>query len=317
MKPLQKIIRQPLFAASIGLNLALAVTAVMLWSLVGKKGPLPETMAAALTVPKSVTEKQSDTTPQPKPFQWSQLDAPDFVTFVNNLRGIGCPEPTIRDIVAGELKEIYDQKLLQITQVGDDGILEASQEGGTDLNSASHATAVSRNDSRSALEQLQTEQTELLASLLAPSASPPVVVNTVPAVMQVAAAAAGPLDVTKPGKGSGISPNDAITQIPAAFLAGNADELQGNPQALTTTVSDSTLDASTAQVLNQMRSRFADALQTAAADPSSPEYLEEWRRARRDSDEAFSSMYGGDALILAQMEANRAAAVARNQTKTK
>ena len=43
-------------------------------------------------------------------FQWKQLDSPDFVTYVANLRRIGCPEATIRDIVDGELREIYVQR---------------------------------------------------------------------------------------------------------------------------------------------------------------------------------------------------------------
>ena len=39
----------------------------------------------------------------PKPFRWSQLVCSnDYRIYIANLRAIGCPEPTIRDIVAGD-----------------------------------------------------------------------------------------------------------------------------------------------------------------------------------------------------------------------
>jgi hypothetical protein len=37
-----------------------------------------------------------------KLFQWSQIDSPDADTFLANLRAIGCPEQTIRDLVLAE-----------------------------------------------------------------------------------------------------------------------------------------------------------------------------------------------------------------------
>lgn len=53
--------------------------------------------------------------PQPvitaaKEFDWSELDSPDFPTFIQRLRHVHCPEATIRDIVKGELEEIYADK---------------------------------------------------------------------------------------------------------------------------------------------------------------------------------------------------------------
>lgn len=43
----------------------------------------------------------------PQPFNWSQLESSDYRTYVANLRRIGCPEQTIRDIVAADLDGAY------------------------------------------------------------------------------------------------------------------------------------------------------------------------------------------------------------------
>ncbi len=266
-----------------------------------------ETMAVVPTAAKSVTGKKRETAPsnpQPKPFQWSQLDAPDFATFVKNLRDIGCPESTIRDIVTGELKEIYDQKRLQITRVtGTAGADPAFQGNESNrLKSASPAAAPVQRNAQAAISQLQTEQAELLAGLLAPPAPGSAVLNT-----------GGQVD-TKSDNGNKTTVN-AAAEVPAAFLVGNADGLKANPQELAVTVTDPTLDVGTAQVLNQMRIRFVDAVQTVQQDPASPDYYEQWRKARRDSDEYFSSMYGGDAFIQTQLQANKDASLTGGSSK--
>jgi hypothetical protein len=45
-------------------------------------------------------------TPVPRPFHWSQVESTNYFTFVANLRAIGCPEQTIRDIVEADLKAV-------------------------------------------------------------------------------------------------------------------------------------------------------------------------------------------------------------------
>ena len=48
--------------------------------------------------------------PDPPRFQWSQIESPDYLTYIANLRGIDCPEPTIRDIISADVENLFEQK---------------------------------------------------------------------------------------------------------------------------------------------------------------------------------------------------------------
>lgn len=41
------------------------------------------------------------------PFRWHELDSPDYHVYVKNLRSIGCPGPTLRAIVTGDVDVVY------------------------------------------------------------------------------------------------------------------------------------------------------------------------------------------------------------------
>lgn len=43
-------------------------------------------------------------------FHWSQVESTNYLTYISNLRGIGCPESTIRDIVTAELSAFYQER---------------------------------------------------------------------------------------------------------------------------------------------------------------------------------------------------------------
>lgn len=43
-------------------------------------------------------------------FRWNQLESPDYPVYIANLRSIGCPEETIKDIVLAELNKLYASK---------------------------------------------------------------------------------------------------------------------------------------------------------------------------------------------------------------
>jgi len=49
-----------------------------------------------------------------EPFHWSQIESSDYKTYVENLRRIGCPEETIRDLVKQDLDEFYDKRKADI-----------------------------------------------------------------------------------------------------------------------------------------------------------------------------------------------------------
>ena len=286
MSFMQHLRQQPLLAGSLALNLAFGLTAVIGWL---SPDPCPPKLPASLAAPPVAKEKKIPTKAaaiaKSPAFQWSQLEAPDFATFVKNLRAIGCPEVTIRDILSGELDEIYEHKGQALMQ-------QSSTAGGYNSKSpAGMAAQAARN-------QLNEEKTRLLASLLSP----------VP-VGAAAATQTGPQAAPPGASGATPTPNHA-TMTPAAFLVGNNPQQPGNSQELSTTATDPQLDAGTRQIVEQLRTRFASSLQTAGSlDPSSAEYFEIWDKSRRESDDRFSSMFGGDAFIKAQVDANRAAAI--------
>ncbi|MBC8095089.1 MAG: hypothetical protein H7Y43_04685, partial [Akkermansiaceae bacterium] len=44
-------------------------------------------------------------------FTWSDIESPDYPTFVANLRSIDCPEQTIRDIIIADVNTLYSKRL--------------------------------------------------------------------------------------------------------------------------------------------------------------------------------------------------------------
>jgi hypothetical protein len=46
-------------------------------------------------------------------FTWEQIESTNYVIFVKNLRAVGCPEQTIRDIILAEVNRIYTRRRLE------------------------------------------------------------------------------------------------------------------------------------------------------------------------------------------------------------
>src|SRR5215831_657548 len=44
------------------------------------------------------------------PFSWRQIESADYPTYILNLRDIGCPEQTIRDIIIADVNALYSLK---------------------------------------------------------------------------------------------------------------------------------------------------------------------------------------------------------------
>lgn len=53
--------------------------------------------------------------PKPAPsFRWSQLESINYFTYVANLRAIGCPEQTVRDILSADVDSLYARRRAQL-----------------------------------------------------------------------------------------------------------------------------------------------------------------------------------------------------------
>lgn len=75
-----------------------------------KTDPIPPTPSER-AAQKDNSKKIEATTP------WLRIESADFPTFIRNLRDVGCPERTIRDIVSGEIDRIYEGRRPKQQQV--------------------------------------------------------------------------------------------------------------------------------------------------------------------------------------------------------
>jgi LysM repeat protein len=89
---------------SLGINLLLAA----LWLLSARHHALsPSGIAASIGLsqntdkPKVIVRRQF--------FSWQELESADYPTYIANLRDIGCPEQTIRDIVIADVNSLYSR----------------------------------------------------------------------------------------------------------------------------------------------------------------------------------------------------------------
>ncbi|SPE55817.1 exported hypothetical protein [Verrucomicrobia bacterium] len=93
-----------------------------------------------------------------KPFHWRQVEPTDYRSYIANLRGIGCPEQTIRNIITADLDAAYASRRQALQR----------KLSGAD---PSVAGFVARQGIGSALEALRNEEATTLAALLGPESS--------------------------------------------------------------------------------------------------------------------------------------------------
>ncbi len=76
--------------------------------------------------PRSAVERRVVAAPNPVPaqcsqraappsFQWGQLESADYPTYIANLRSIGCPEATIRDIIIADVNKTYAGRFAELS----------------------------------------------------------------------------------------------------------------------------------------------------------------------------------------------------------
>lgn len=278
-------IRNPFRFISLPLAASLIMNVVLVATVLVRRQDAPVT---SLPPPSSRTtvviehEPPASSTSKKAAFHWRQLDAPDFPTFVKNLRAAGCPEATIHDIIQGELREIYEAKRRDAHE------------------SFASVPVTSGNNLEQRLRQLQTEENALLAGLVGNGQ------HEITASRPQASSADAAVVASKRSDTALMS----AAFIPAAFQAGNTLGHPAPTDTLPMTPTDPNLDSATAEVLTQLRADFATSLAGATKDldPSSLLYRQRWLSAQRESDERYSSLFGGDAFIHMQIESVRAAA---------
>jgi hypothetical protein len=94
--------------ASLGLNLLLAVMLVLLsrdrvQGLAYDRAAVKASDAARPFKTNVVVRRQG--------FTWNEIESTDFTAYIANLRRIGCPEKTIRDIIVAEVNDLFAERM--------------------------------------------------------------------------------------------------------------------------------------------------------------------------------------------------------------
>jgi len=141
-------------ALSVVLNLALALG--LGWEM--KSAP-PQTAQVAPVAFTNVivSSNKTNIVVRRQFFNWSELESDDYPTFVANLRRIGCPEITVRDIIIADVNQAFAQR--RATEV-------------TSAESQWWKSEPDMNQTEIALKKMQeidTERVALLTKLLGPN----------------------------------------------------------------------------------------------------------------------------------------------------
>ncbi len=73
----------------------------------GASPPQPNLLAALPAPPTPPVPPATNTAP----FDWRRVESSDYRQYVANLRAIGCPEKTLRDIILADVSELYRQRI--------------------------------------------------------------------------------------------------------------------------------------------------------------------------------------------------------------
>jgi len=74
-----------------------------------KTGKIPQTRPGIAAATTKTTFSNSAGLSKPA-FDWQQIESGDYRHYVANLRAIGCPEQTLRDIIAADLNQLYGER---------------------------------------------------------------------------------------------------------------------------------------------------------------------------------------------------------------
>src|SRR5512139_1665207 len=91
---------------STGVNVILAV--VLLLSF-GSRSRAPGT-SGTNTIAVVTGAGRTNTIVQRQLFTWHEIESPNYAVYVANLRDIGCPEQTIRDIIIADVNGLFSRR---------------------------------------------------------------------------------------------------------------------------------------------------------------------------------------------------------------
>ncbi len=155
------MIRRVLVLLSLGLNAGLALACWQLWiipKLVTPTTVPPRVMrlAAELSLEGGPTQRPPVVGQNAPPWRWSDLASTDFIAYRDNLRAVGCPEKTVRDILESELDHWFFERSQPIADALQPRFWDLAAQRGRDAF----------EEIEGQLQQLWEEREKLSASIL-------------------------------------------------------------------------------------------------------------------------------------------------------
>ncbi len=261
--------------ASLLLNLGLAGG----WGLgllsAGPRAAVPDTRSIPAEVRPSPPPAPAFAPPrraQPSaPIQWHQLlSSADYRGYVANLRQVGCPASTLRDIVQGDTARAF-----------------------------AHQRKVLNLDGAGRGPWSRFEESQLVASLLEVPAA---------GVAGVAGAAASPAGsgavmtshrLAQPGSGPGLVAAVSVPaegEVPSTSISARREILPADPMIplvfREVDPSMAQLNAANLQMIDELRQNFTEAIGGPGQDPADPAYLKRWQSAQSEADAELKSRLG-------------------------
>jgi hypothetical protein len=241
-----------------------------------------------------------------KPFHWSQIESADYPSYIANLRAIGCPEQTIRDIITADV----------------DSSLYAARRQPLEESRAAHPLA-GWLEAEARLRELSNEEAFAIAVILAPpSATKPT--TTTPPAEWVESSTSGNItfaltDTVLSSQGtpsiipvrgqSEPSTSGAATGFPASHSSGQKPQVTVSVPLVFHEIDPSilTLTPQQAQVVNDLRQKFIEAVGGPNQDPNNPAYSRHWQESQPEVDVDLWTMLGISAFQAHQIAAWNAA----------
>ncbi|HVV72659.1 MAG TPA: LysM domain-containing protein, partial [Verrucomicrobiae bacterium] len=91
---------------SLGVNVVLAAV----WILLAPSHPVPPAAPVAGQSAQTGYNGSTNILLRRQFFSWQEVESPDYPTYISNLRSIGCPEQTIRDIIIADVNGLFARR---------------------------------------------------------------------------------------------------------------------------------------------------------------------------------------------------------------
>jgi hypothetical protein len=96
-----------LLFASLVANVLLLVTLLLIWQ---TARPVKVELIRPTPVTNVLRLLRTNIVVQARPLRWSDLESTNYHRYIANLRSVGCPEETIRDIIVAEVDDIFAER---------------------------------------------------------------------------------------------------------------------------------------------------------------------------------------------------------------